>query len=114
MFASTRALMGTTTILLAMAASGCGSAPTPTTPAPVVPTDVVYGVTDLSPALGTTLAAGKEVTFTGTVDYSLSTAGTGALFMVLQDQANQRLQPLGTQPTMPVVAGNGRATLSQT
>jgi hypothetical protein len=114
MLTSTRALMGTTTVLLAIATTGCGSTPAPTTPAPTVLTDAVYGVTDLSPAVGTTLAAGRQVTFTGTVGYSLNTAGTGALFMVLQDQSNQRLQPPGTQPTTAVIAGSGQATLSQT
>ena len=81
-------------------------------PAPAAVPDSVSSITGLSPALGTTLAAGQAVTFTGTAGYALNSAGTGVLVMVIQDQANQPLQ--ATQPNAQVVQGPGQATLSQT
>lgn len=99
-------------MLLALTAAGCGSTPAPTTPAPVVVPDSVSSITGLSPVLGTTLALGQAVTFTGTAGYALNSAGTGTLVMVIQDQANQPLQT--TQPNAQVVKGAGQATLSQT
>jgi len=81
-------------------------------PAPAIVPDSVSSITDLSPVLGTTLAPGQAVTFTGTAGYALNSAGTGVLVMVIQDQANQALQ--ATQPNAQVVKGSGQATLSQT
>ena len=106
-----KASVVTTTVLLALTA-GCGSTSTPTMPAPVVAPDSVSSITGLSPALGTTLAPGQAVTFTGTAGYTLNSAGTGVLVMVIQDQANQILQ--ATQPNAQVAKGSGQATLSQT
>jgi len=108
----TRAPVSTTTLLLALAAAGCGETATPTAPAPVAAADAVAGVTGLSPAVGTTLAAGQPVTVTGTVSYTLNSAGTGVLYMIIQDQADKSLQT--TQPTAEVVKGPGEVTLSQT
>jgi hypothetical protein len=101
----------TAIVLLALTAAGCGSSPTPTMPAPAA--DSVSSIVDMSPVPGTTLARGQTVTFTGTAGYTLNSAGTAVLVLVIQDQANQTLQA-GTQPTAPVVKGTGQATLSQT
>jgi hypothetical protein len=109
---ASKASILTTTVILALAAAGCGSTPTPTTPAPVVVPDSVSSIVGLSPVLGTTLAPGQAVTFTGTAGYALNSAGTGGLVMVIQDQANRALQ--ATQPNAQVVKGSGEATLSQT
>ena len=100
------------TVLLALTAAGCGSTPTPTMPGPVAAADSVSSITGLSPALGTTLAPGQVVTFTGTAGYALNSAGTGVVVMVIQDQANRGLQ--ATQPNAQVVKGLGEATLTQT
>jgi hypothetical protein len=54
------------------------------------------------------------VTFKGTAGYTLSSADTGILFMVLMDQANQSLQLASTQAKTQVVKGSGQAKLSQT
>ena len=102
----------TVAILLALTAAGCGSTPAPTMTAPAAVPDSVSSITGLSPALGTTLAPGQSVTFTGTAGYALNSAGTGVLVMVIQDQANQALQ--ATQPNAQVVKGSGQVTLSQT
>ena len=112
MLSSSAASIVTTTMVLAVTAAGCGSTPTPTVPAPLP--DSVSSITDMSPALGTTLAPGQTVIFTGTAGYTLNSAGTGILVMVIQDQADQALQAPGTQPNAQVVRGSGQATLSQT
>ena len=105
-----RAAAVTMTLLAGLAAAGCGSTPMPTAPAAV--TDSVIGVTGVSPALGTPLLSGQVVTFTGTASYALNTAGTGVLYMIIQDQANKSLQD--TQPSAQVVKGPGDVMLSQT
>jgi hypothetical protein len=109
--------MSVVTITLAVAtAAGCGgsspAAPTPTTPVTV--TDSIRGITNLLPATGTILQPGQTVTFSGTPAYSLATADSGTVHLIIQDQANRILQPIGTQPNTPVVKGNGEVTLSQT
>lgn len=108
-----KASIVTTTVVLALMAAGCGSTTTPTMAPPPTP-DLVAGITGLSPALGTTLALGQAVTFTGTAAYTLNSAATGTLVMVIQDQANQILQAPGTQPNKQVAKGSGEATFSQT
>jgi hypothetical protein len=71
MLSPSRASILTTTVLLALTAAGCGSTPTPTMPAPAAIPDSVSSITGLSPALGTTVAPGQAVTFTGTAGYAL-------------------------------------------
>lgn len=96
-------------------AAGCGGSPAaPTQPPPVTPIDSIRGVTNLLPATGTTLQPGQTVTFSGTPAYSLATAASGTVHLIIQDQANHILQPVGTQPNTSVVKGNGEVTLSQT
>src|SRR5215218_7490387 len=94
-----RVFVVTMTILLALTASRCGSSPTPTMATPTLnptltPTtpNSVSSITGLSPALGTVLAPGQVVTITGTAGYTLTSAETGTVFMVIQDQANRNLQ----------------------
>jgi len=101
--------------LVSFIAGGCGSsspaAPTPSTP---TVTDAMRGVTNLAPTSGTVLQPGQTVTFGGTAGYSLATADSGTVFMVVQDQANRILQDVTTQPRVAVVKGSGEATFSQT
>jgi hypothetical protein len=54
------------------------------------------------------------VAFGGTAGYSLATADSGTVFMVIQDQANHILQEVGSQPRVAVGKGTGDVTLSQT
>jgi hypothetical protein len=99
--------------------SGCGSdvpsapsstpAPTPL-PTPTPGTDAI-SLSSISPAAGTALQAGQEVAFTATVSYTLASAASGRVSMIIQDQLNRSLQPLGTHPT--AVSG-GTATVTLT
>lgn len=106
--------IATMTMLLALMVAGCGGGSTPTTPTPTSTQDALSGITNLSPSLGTNLSAGQTVTFTGTTRYTLNSADTGVVVMVLEDQAHQPLQPARTQAQTPVARGTGEATLSQT
>jgi hypothetical protein len=108
------ALAGIATIVVVcLAVAGCGSspaAPTSLTPA----RDSVSSVVNMSPSPGTALQLGQTVTFTGTPGYSLATADSGTVVMIIQDQANRILQAPGTQPSAAVGKGSGQVTLSQT
>jgi hypothetical protein len=104
-------------LVLSLLAAGCGgspTAPTPTPPAPApIPSDSI-SLTNMVPASGTTLLQGQTVTFTGTVAYSLASADSGAVVLVIQDQANHLLQPLtAPQPSASISKGTGQVTLSQ-
>lgn len=65
------------------------------------------------PAPGATLSRGQTVTFTGTISYSLASADSGTVGLTIQNQANQVLQPTGSQPSTTVARGSGQVTLSQ-
>jgi hypothetical protein len=103
--------------LICLIAGACGgstpAAPTPT-PSTSTANDSLRGVTNLAPATGTVLQPGQTVAFGGTAGYSLATADSGTVFMVIQDQANHILQEAGSQPRAAVVKGSGDVALSQT
>ena len=102
--------------LICLVVAACGSsapnAPTPTASTPL--SDALRGVTSLAPPTGTALQLGQTVTFGGTAGYSLATADSGTVFMVIQDQANHILQEVGSQPRVTVGKGTGDVMLSQT
>ena len=98
-----------TTLIVWLTAAGCGSSPM----APASMPDSVSSITDMVPVLGTKLLHGQTVTFTGTAGYSLLSADSGKIIMVIEDQADQVLQPAGTQPSATVGKGSGQVTLSQ-
>ena len=110
-----RTVSATATIsFLSLMAGGCGgSSPAAPTPAPTV-SDSVRGVSNVAPTTGTALQPGQTVTFSGTPAYSLATADSGTIYMVIQDQANRILQDVTMQPRVAVVKGSGELTLSQT
>jgi hypothetical protein len=100
------------TLVLALAASGCGGAPAaPSAPAAVV--DAVTGVTNMVPAPNTTLAAGQTVTLSGTPAYALYSADLGMVQMAIEDQ-NDRPLPTSSIQAILVHRGTGDATISQT
>jgi hypothetical protein len=52
-------------------------------------------------------------TFTATVSYTLASAASAQIVMVIQNQLDQNLKPPGVvQSAVPIVMGTGNATLS--
>ena len=106
-----------TAVALSVLVAGCGSSPTapdpPPTPAPTTSTSDSISLANIAPAPGTNLLPGQTVTFSATVAFSLLSADSAAIVLGIQDQANQRLQPIGPQPSATVAKGSGQAALSQ-
>jgi hypothetical protein len=108
--------------LLAGLLIACGgsspTAPTPPapspnpTPTPTPAADAVSIVT-ITPAGGTLLAPGQAVTFSATLGYTLATADSGQIVIVIQDQSDTGLQMVGQpQPSVTVQRGTTTVTLS--
>ncbi len=66
----------------------------------------------ITPPANTVLGRGKEVTFTATIDYTLATAASGQIVMVIQDLANRNLKPGVPQASVRISRGSGRLTIS--
>jgi hypothetical protein len=67
------------------------------------------------PLAGTPLQASETVTFTATLAYTLATADSGQIVIVIQDQNDRKLQQLGrAQPAAVVSKGTGTLTLADT
>jgi hypothetical protein len=64
------------------------------------------------PPTGTPLQAGGTVTFTATLNFTLASADSGQIVIVIQDQNNQNLRAGGPQPAALVNRGTGTATLA--
>lgn len=111
-----RASLAAATSLAAGLIIGCGdSSPTaPTgTPAPPTATGNVISLGSITPTAGTLLHQSQTVTFTATLNYTLTSAASGKIVMVIQDQFQQNLKPAGAaQVAVPVMRGTGMATLS--
>ncbi|HET6898596.1 MAG TPA: hypothetical protein VFK70_09620 [Vicinamibacteria bacterium] len=104
-----RTAVGGTSALLAAVLVGCGGA-SHTAPTPA--TDAI-SLRSITPAPGTPLTAGQRVDFTATVNYTLASAASGQIVIVIQDQLDQNLKPAGViQTAVPVVMGTSTATLS--
>ena len=102
--------------LLVLLLGACGGSPAgPTaTPASTPPpaTDAV-SVGSIVPPAGTPLQASETVTFTATLNYTLSSAESGQIVIAIQDQSDRNLQQLGRpQPASLVSRGTGTATLA--
>ncbi|HEX3912723.1 MAG TPA: hypothetical protein VHW71_04385 [Steroidobacteraceae bacterium] len=67
-----------------------------------------------SPAPGTPLTKGQTVEFKITVSYRLSIADSGAIILVVQDEANKNLLGDRKQQSQPVSHGKGTVTLTET
>ncbi len=106
-----------TAVALSVHVAGCGSSPTapdpPPTPTPTASTSDSISLANIAPAPGTNLLPGQTVTFSATVAYSLLSTDSAAIVLGIQDQANQRLQPIGPQPSTTVAKGSGQAAFSQ-
>ena len=95
-------------VLLGALVSGCSDDDY----SPSGPSQVTDSITiqEISPAAGTTLNRGTNVTFTARIGYSLGSASTGRIALVAQDQAGSALAP---QPFANVPRGSGTVSLSQ-
>ena len=102
-------------MLLLPACGGSPAAPTATpAPTPTPVTDAV-SVGSIVPSAGTPLQASETVTFTATLVYTLATADSGQIVIVIQDQNDRILQQLGrAQPAAVVIKGAGTVTLADT
>ena len=102
------------TVLICLAAAGCGgSSAAPTTPATTA-VDAVSSVINVFPAPGTPLQPGQTVTLSGTPGYTLASADLGTMVMVIQDQNDRSLEVSGVQPTVVVRRGTADTTISET
>ncbi len=97
-----------------------GSSPTaPTPPAPTLPAPTpspaadALSIVTITPAVGTLLAPGQAVTFSATLGYTLATADSGQIVIVIQDQSDNGLQMVRQpQPSVTVQRGTTTVTLS--
>jgi hypothetical protein len=91
--------------LVLLAAVAC-SGDAPTTP-PVGNTLTLLSIT---PAPGTKLAPGSNVTFNGNLLFVLNSAGSAEVVLIFEDQNNRILNP-ASQPTSVVPGGQGELNL---
>lgn len=87
-----------------------GTLPVTVASSPPPSTSDQISLESITPAPGP-LARGSQVTFTAVVNYTLTSAESARIPIVIQDQANNRLQA-GPQPYASVVKGTGTATVS--
>ena len=66
-----------------------------------------------SPAPGTPLTVGQTVEFKIRVSYRLSIADSGAIILVVQDEANKNLLGDRKQESQPATRGHGTLTLTE-
>jgi hypothetical protein len=65
----------------------------------------------ITPPQATVLERGQALTISATVSYALASADCGEVALIIQDQANGRLQPL-PPPQVDVTRGAGTVTLA--
>ncbi len=68
-------------------------------------------VVSIQPPARTPLKAGSSVTFSATIDYRLSSAPSGTVIIVIQDQNSRNLSSTVPQPRVTVANGIGTVTL---
>jgi hypothetical protein len=96
-------------VLLVALVAGCGGGGG-RLPAEPVGSDRV-SLLSITPAIGTQLIPGSVVAFSATVDYELQSESSGAILLVVQDQAGHLLT-VGPQARAAVKRGRGTATVS--
>ena len=96
-------------ILVCVAGCGGGGGRSPVEPVPVAPDSV--SLLSITPVAGSHLAPGSVVTFSATVAYELQNESSGAILLVVQDQAGHLLT-IGPQARAAVLRGRGTATVS--
>jgi hypothetical protein len=72
------------------------------------------GLSQMVPVAGASLSHGQTVTFSGIANYALYTANSAVGELTVLDQADQELQPAGSNPTATVAKGVGQIPFSQT
>jgi hypothetical protein len=98
--------------LMMLLALGCSdSDSSPTEPEPTINSVIIETIT---PARDTTLSAGSRVTFRARVSYTLATASSGRISMVIEDQASRNISPTSPQPSIQVSRGGGVVELTDT
>ena len=97
------------TMLLVLGCSDSDSSPTE--PEPTI--DSVR-IETISPAQGTTLSAGSRVTFRARVPYTLATASSGRISIIIEDQASRNISSTSPQPSIQVTRGGGVVELADT
>jgi hypothetical protein len=98
--------------LMMLLALGCSdSDSSPTEPEPTINSVIIETIT---PARDTTLSAGSRVTFRARVSYTLATASSGRLSMIIQDQASRNISSTSPQPNAQVSRGGGVVELADT
>jgi hypothetical protein len=100
-------LSGAVALLIA-AFIGCGGE-SPTTPTPA---NDAISVSSITPAAGTVLHANEMVTFTAVLNYTLASAESGQVVIVIQNQLNQNLKTGVPQPAAAMMRGTGTVTLT--
>lgn len=90
---------------------GCSDGDSPTDPAPTVDSVAVESIT---PAAGGSLAAGSRVTIRARVRYTLATASSGSISMVIEDQASRNISTTSPQPRAQIQRGSGTVELVDT
>jgi hypothetical protein len=95
-------LLGVTLSLLTVLAGCSGGSPSE------LQTDSI-AITNISPTVGSDLVPGSVVTITASASYSLTTANTGTIRLVIEDQNNNSLTP--TQKAVGVNKGQGSVSL---
>jgi hypothetical protein len=95
------------TLVLLTGLAACSGGRSPSEPSL---TDSI-SLSSISPAAGTKLAPGSGVTFSGTVNYTLGSAGTGRIVLVIQDQSGNLLTT-AAQKTASILRGQGTVSLS--
>lgn len=90
---------------------GCSNGDSPTDPAPTVDSVAVESIT---PAAGDSLRAGSRITFRARVRYTLATASSGRVSMVIEDQASRNISTTSPQPSIQVQRGSGTVELVDT
>ena len=89
----------------------CSGGDSPTDPGPQ--TDSVT-IESISPDPGAVLRAGSRVTFRARVRYTLATASSGRISIVIQDQNSRNISATIPQPNAQVPSGNGAVELADT
>lgn len=103
-----RPLLLVTFLSLVTFLAGCSGGRSPSEPS--ADTDSI-SITSLSPAAGIKLTPGSTVTFAATVAYSLGSAATGTITLVIEDQ-NFKVLTIGPQKIVAITRGRGSVSLS--
>lgn len=99
-------------LMLCAALLGACSGDDDNSPTEPLPTTDSIAIETITPARGTNLRKGQEVTFTVVARYTVGTASTGRTSLVIVNQASQSLTPPGEQARADLTRGGGTVTLT--